>query len=245
MEILLPRVTQIADWGTEEPWVARIEISLTSFIKNLDRDKDILDKMNDSIFYIGNELSGAFLSLRRVKKRDLLKLEEDKEYKNLYNQLWTAYKDRLQTFMSLFGYDVGFIYRKDAEFKQGINKYFSVNKFRGNFKESIINDRYNWQNSLSRIRNDFNQHQKLHSDDVLKYFNPNIAQIMFDNVWQAIEDIIIAHIDFDLSKSKSHMQIYNIEEDRINKSMPEKYEIGLTSEILATLNKHIESSGHK
>jgi hypothetical protein len=237
MKITVPRIEQVADWGSEEPWVARIEIGIPELIRGLRHQSEETEKLLWTFHQIPEELSSAFIALRKIQKGGMLKLEANKEYSNLYGHLWSAYKDRLQTFMKEFGYDIGFVFQKQSTFEKRIASYCKENDLPEDFARSVIHDRNNWQNPLSEIRNDFNEHRKLPHNFDEKYFKKDLAKIMFDNVWMAIEDMIAIHIKTEFGKTSRSVTFYEIPENERDEAMPVRFRISLTPEAYKNLEK--------
>lgn len=239
MDVIVPQVKQVADWGANELWVARIQIGLPDLIRSLRvRDQgEVLEHLLWMYQQIGDELTNAFIALRRIKKGDMLLYEEQKEYSNLYGHLWSAYKDRFQTFMKEFGYDVGFVFKKDEAFLKGLKSHCKKYELPSEFEESVVNDRANWQLKLADIRNDYNEHRKLPHDVDLKYFKPEVADLFFNNVWQAIEDMVASHIKAEYSRTSKIVTIYEIPEEKRDSAVPVRFQLGLTPEGMKGLSQ--------
>jgi len=238
MELTTPVIQQVADWGAEQPWVARIQIGLPDLIRGARvQDKDeALEHLLWLYQQIGDELSNAFIALRRIKKGGMLLYEEQKEYSNLYGHLWSVYKDRFQSFMKEFGYDIGFVFKKDDAFNKGLADHCRKYGLPSEFKQAVAYDRINWQLQLANIRNEYNEHRKLPTDVDVKYFKPDVAYVLFNNVWQAVEDMVASHIKAEYDIKSKIVTIYEIPEEKRDPSMPIRFKLGLTHEGMKGLS---------
>ncbi|GAI53720.1 unnamed protein product, partial [marine sediment metagenome] len=112
----------------------------------------------------------AFISLRELRKFETQGAKGgrvpiitiNKSYYNLYNNLWVAYKDGMQRVVKLLGFDVGFLFQKENQFKQGCENFLkqhpNVNQA---FTKMLADVRKSWQNILSTIRNYYLEHKIL------------------------------------------------------------------------------------
>ena len=98
-----------ADFGTGEPFVARI-VGLSDLINitNFKNKKEVSDSIL-TIFMEG--LSPAFLSLKEIRaiekgEKQKILLNLTKNYYNLFDHLWIAYKDRTQKASKIMGVDM-------------------------------------------------------------------------------------------------------------------------------------------
>jgi len=112
--------------------------------------------------------------------------DQQAEYVAFYNSIWWAYKDRFQLFMKELGFDIGFIFQDDKNFEKGAKKFVEDHPNASEFIEVARNDRKIWQNQLAIHRNALHSGDRRNEKHDLD--NPADARMIFDNVWQAIEE---------------------------------------------------------
>jgi hypothetical protein len=98
------QVEHLADFGTSEPWVARIMLGLSDIIgvTPLNGRDDVRNALGD-VFYA---ISDAFNDLRRLRQLTAdgaPRSELDAAFSSFYVHLWRAYKDRFQKFIRTLG----------------------------------------------------------------------------------------------------------------------------------------------
>lgn len=213
----------LSDIGTSSPFVARIGLGLIdiSDVTNFKERK----KINDAIFEILLEgLMPAFISLRELRKGESVPIITiNKSYYNLYNHLWVAYKDRMQRVVKLLGFDVGFLFQKESQFKQGCENFLkqhpNVNQA---FTKMLADQRKSWQNILSIIRNHYLEHKILDIKQVERFFTIENAEVLFCNCWQAIEMILVILLRTGMPLDKG-IDIADIPEKERDPSCPKRF----------------------
>jgi len=213
----------LSDIGTSSPFVARIGLGLIDIV-NVTNFKE-RKKINDAIFEILLEgLIPAFISLRELRKGESVPIITiNKSYYNLYNHLWVAYKDRMQRVVKLLGFDVGFLFQKESQFKQGCENFLkqhpNVNQA---FTKMLADQRKSWQNILSIIRNHYLEHKILDIKQVERFFTIENAEVLFCNCWQAIEMILVILLRTGMPLDKG-IDIADIPEKERDPSCPKRF----------------------
>lgn len=219
-----------SDIGTSEPFVARLSLGLIEIldVTNFENRKEI----NDAILNISFEgLLPAFISLGEIRdfetgSKKFIMVNLNKNYYDLYKYLWVAYKDRMQKATDLLGFNLGFLFQKDENFKKGCKKFLEKHsEIDEGFIGILENERDVWQNKVETIRNRYLEHQKLDSKDVEKYFTLENAELMFNNCWQAIEDILVFLMRTDFP---TRIDIAVIPEEKRDRGCPKKYSLCFT-----------------
>lgn len=228
-QVLIPTVTQMADFGTTEPFVARIPIGLCELLDGVILEEDVRTKAKQYIYETFEELSHAFLSLREINefaegKKQVLLVNQKKAYQDLYGYCWKSYKDRMPRILETIGVNIGFLFQKEEQFNNGAEAFKQKYPAIGDeFIRMVKADRDTWQNTVSKVRNDFIEHKK---DDERSakpmdyYFNPETAKLVFDNCWQVIEDIVVLCLTM---KVVPGMKIGLIPENEIDDKFPKKF----------------------
>lgn len=236
MKISVPTVEQVADYGSEEPWAARIAIGIPELAQSILLNPGEYDKFMKDFGPLYKELNYAFIALLEIRKKPL-RYKLEKEYSNLYDHLWTAYKDRCETLMRTIGYDVGFLFQKQATFEKESVKYIKTHGLRDELRLSMKRDRKSWQNALKDFRNDYRQHQKISAEIERVWFTRQCAEVTFTNVWQAIEDLLVTALENLLSKDSKSTRIVEIPEARRDPGLPKRFRLDLTPEAYASLRR--------
>jgi hypothetical protein len=187
---------KFADVGTGEPFVKTF-LELFDYLDGTLIPEPQREKARDAM---GNVLTDGliptFLELRELQKAagtDLPLVNQFQLYEDFSRKLWKSYKDLTQRCADEMGFDIGFLFQKDAKFEDGLAKFRSENpkivpEFEGYFREI----RRKWQNELSRFRNGFIEHQEGERKDFMKFYNPAFCTTLFAVVWDTIVQILIA-----------------------------------------------------
>lgn len=225
----------LSDIGTSNPFVARISLGLFDIldVTNFKERK----KINDAIFEILLEgLMPAFISLRELRKLETQRAKGEsvpiitinKSYYNLYNHLWVAYKDRMQRVVKLLGFDVGFLFQKENQFKQGCENFLKQHpNFNQAFTKMLADERKSWQNILSIIRNHYLEHKILDIKQVERFFTIENAKLLFYNCWQAIEEILVILLRTGMPLDKG-IDIAEIPEKERDPDCPKRFRFVIT-----------------
>lgn len=228
-QVLVPTIQQMTDFGTAEPFVARISLGLCDLLNGVNVVEKEKNEAQEQIFETFQELSHAFIALRDINemesgKKPTLLVNQQKAYQDFYGYCWASYKDRMPKILKALGIDVGFLFGNDKSFNSGSENFkLLYPKIGTEFIRMVTDDRKTWQNTVGNIRNKYIEHKeaKTGSDKEMKhYFNPTTAQMVFDNCWQAIEDIVVMCLTIKLVPG---ITIGKIPEDQINKKCPKKF----------------------
>lgn len=203
-----------ANFGTEEPFVVRIQIQLKDILKSMElANADEADFRLDRII---EQLDIARIHLLRIENKNFTQqptFDQQAEYVAFYNSIWWAYKDRFQFFMKELGFDIGFIFQNDKNFEAGANTFLKDHPDTDEFITVTRNDRQGWQNVLAIHRN------ALHSGDRRgekhDLDNPKDARVMFDNVWQAIEEHTVYLGEKVMARGWTIVQIPEEQKDKV------------------------------
>lgn len=238
------KIQKISNFGTQEPWVARITFSLLDLASHLSYSKKQNDEINKWLFEISKELNAAFEALTEVDKLEKQKnsalYSKNAQYQNLYSALWRAYKDRFQKACERIGYNIGFLFEDDSKFERKSLDFIKNNpEIPDNFRKMLKIDRRIWQNGLSQFRNNYIEHKAIGEGIENIFFRPDSARKIFENVWQAIEDSVVVFIN---TKIKEPFEIYEIPEKDRDKACPERFRIGLSKKALESLKNSQKKS---
>jgi hypothetical protein len=176
-----------ANFGTEEPFVVRVWITISDILKDMKlKNKDEAEFRFDRVVEL---LDIARVHLGKIEDKNFSKLptfDQQAEYTAFYNAIWWAYKDRFQLFMKELGFDIGFIFAIESKFESGTEKFLKEHLHAQQFINVARDDRAGWQNVLATHRN--TMHTGDRRNEKHDANNPKDARTIFDNVWQAIEE---------------------------------------------------------
>src|SRR5262249_45566455 len=112
-------VRKFADIGTSEEFVLPV-LDLIEILNGTTIFDAQRTDVSGSIAAIASEgLSSAFLELRKIQSSaglDLPMLNHFQMYEDFYGKLWRAYKEYMQRAVKAMGFDIGFLFQKDAQF---------------------------------------------------------------------------------------------------------------------------------
>gem|GEM_PF-2604024 len=209
-----------ANFGTEEPFVVRVQLEIPDILKSikLNDEEEVMFRFDRVV----ELLDIARVHLFRIEDKNFDKqptFDQQAEYNAFYNAIWWSYKDRFQPFMKELGFDIGFIFTdKSSKFESGAEKFIKDHPNTQQFIDSARNDRATWQNILALHRN------TMHTGDRRKEKhdanNPKDARVIFDNVWQAIEEHFVSLAEEIMDDGWTIVQIPEHQRD---KTIPKRF----------------------
>ena len=231
------KLQKVWDFGTNEPWVARIQVGIPDVAKFAIPDQKERDAFLEAWHHLSMKLGegfGALLELRRLNEEPDSSLGDlSRSYTSLYSSVWAAYKDRWQSAMKLIGFDMGFLFVADANFDAAFNRFVADHPFDepDQLKTAFVADRASWQTRLGSYRNQEIEH-RAGTEDVEFFQNQTSAEASFYNVWRAIEDWTIMALG---TFVKHPMMIFLIPKDERDAQIPKKYQVGIDASVLPPL----------
>jgi hypothetical protein len=225
------KVEKYADFGTSEPWLARIMMGLPRLVNVVPAFVSRREAFQAALGETHEALAMAFNDLRRIQQlaRDdsVPALDRTKAYENLYGHLWQAYKDRFQKLMRALGYEVGFLFQNDAAFEKGAAKFLEQHPELADLVEMMRRDRADFQKRLGEYRNDYIEHRKDFDPKLFEALHsPGVAEVMFYNAWQAIEDNVALLVQALLPPQ---IQLVDIPEADRDPGAPERFQFAIAS----------------
>jgi len=211
------RVERYADFGTGEPWVARVMIGLSTIVDTTTLANR--DEIKLAIANVNEALVDAFNDLREIRRietdADIPVTERQGTYSAFYVHLWRAYKDRFgKKLPTALGHDLGFLWQKDDTFESGAAHLVDDHPEHADLIEMLRDDRRSWQQKLALFRNEHLEHKgKLKPEFVASFYALAGAERAFENVWRAIEDISVQLLIPHLAPGVSLVEIPEVERD--------------------------------
>lgn len=226
------KIRKLADFGSSEPWVARIWLTLKEFVDQLKLHPDKKKSTSDAYDDLFTTLSMVFTGLRNIiklsndDKTPLVTLQ--KEYFDFYDKLWLTLKDRLQKALKEMDFNIGFFFMTDEKFAKGLDRLVIKYNIDDKTKQEIISDRV-WSNRLSNLRNNYLQHKKLSKDIENEFFSAKQAQVYFHNCWTFIEDLSLLAMEQHLHPI---FIFEEIPEDKRDPSIPRRFNMTINPKLI-------------
>ncbi len=211
-------VEHYADFGTKEPWVARLMLGLQELVFMVPAFVETRDDFMNELGEVFESLGMAFEELRTLRKRvaeGASVLALTKSYETLYGHLWQAYRDRFPAVMRALGLDIGFTHKNDAQFEKGATRLLARRPELADLVDLMRRDRADFQNRLAEYRNTYLEHRKRRVDPKLlaDFHHPGSAENTFENVWRAIEDYVVLYVIANLPPAIHAVEIPEEERD--------------------------------
>jgi hypothetical protein len=222
-----PAVEHYANFGTGEPWVARLMLGLKDLVYALPAFGDTREAWSNEMGEVFESLGFAFEDLRTLREQSAVEtpaLELGRTYSSFYGHLWQAYKDRFQSAMKALGLDVGFLFQNDATFERRAAALVAERPKLSDLIDLMRRDRTDFQNALARYRNDILEHRVAAPDPRLPaaFFRLDSAERMFENVWQAMEDYVVLYV---IAHLPAALRIVEIPEEQREPARPTRFGI--------------------
>ena len=121
-------------------------------------------------------------------------LNRKKHYDDFARALWHGYKDLLPRVVNLLGYNIGFLFQRDGNFKTGLEAFVTEN--RGNLLLDVADflprQRDGWQQELKTFRNEYLEHRDADvAAQVEKFYEPAWAEKAFVHAWRTAAELIV------------------------------------------------------
>jgi hypothetical protein len=187
-------VRQFADFGASEEFVLPV-LDLIDILNGTTIFDPQRNEVSGSIGAIASEgLSAAFLELRKIRSsvgQDLPMLNHFQMYEDFYGKLWRAYKEYMQRAVKAMGFDIGFLFQKDAQFEKGLKAFRENNPTAPPALEEFLREvRRLWHTELADFRNTIVQHPDADRAQFQKFYNPQFVEALFREVWHTIVEIL-------------------------------------------------------
>ncbi|MGA9389811.1 MAG: hypothetical protein WBV69_05125 [Candidatus Sulfotelmatobacter sp.] len=196
------KVTKVADIGGDEEFTKGM-LELASVLEAGMIEGHQRDEVKHAIVCtLIDGLMPAFLKLEEIrastgKAMPLMNIEQ--LYEDFARKLWKAYKELMQVTLDLMGHNIGFLFRGDKEFREGLAVLRRENpNLRVGFEKFLQETRDEWQNDLSKFRNTWVEHQRGDRKQFHKFYDAKNAEWLFDTVWRTIADILPAFLELHL-----------------------------------------------
>jgi hypothetical protein len=206
------KVVHFANVGTGEQFIETFSGELSELVDASSiygEDRAALKNAITTVLVEG--LMPAFEHLRKIRAsvaQPIPELNRRQLYEDFARVLWHAYKDLFPKAVKLLGFDIGFLFKKDADFEKGLADFVSKSP-------SLIFDvpallrrqRANWQQGLADFRNDFLEHRKQEAVQFVAYYEPKTAEMLFEHCWRTMAELFPAFIEAHFGSTWSIMEV--------------------------------------
>lgn len=221
------KVEPYANFGSGEPWVARVLLqwqSILNAVPAFGATRGAFHLAQGDVF---ESLGMAFQVLGKLREQvatGALALELAESYASLYGYLWQAYKDRFQNALLALGVDFGFYWDKESKFEKGAEAVLAEKPDLAQLLGLMRHYRENFHNALGHYRNTYLEHREADVDQrMLESFHRlEAAEDTFERVWRAIEaivaGIVVAHLP-------NPLVLIEIPEEERDPGRPERFRV--------------------
>jgi hypothetical protein len=184
------KVEPYANFGSGEPWVARVLLQWQSVVNAVPAFGATRDRFHLAEGEVFETLGMAFQVLRKLREQvagNAPGLELAESYASLYGYLWSAYKDRFQKAIRILGPDLGFFWDKDSKFENGAAALVSDHAEYSGLVDLMRLYRQNFHSALAYYRNSYLEHRQDEADPrMLQSFHRlEAAEDTFNKVWRS------------------------------------------------------------
>ena len=137
-------------------------------------------------------------ALRKIRSAPAEMPEMDRRqlFDDFGRVLWVAYKVLLPLAVKQIGFDIGFLFKNDGNFRKDIDQFQLAHpepEVPKAFGEYLRQQREAWQNRFSAWRNECLEHPDLGGcDNFADLYNAAQAELFFEAAWNAIVVILAA-----------------------------------------------------
>lgn len=211
-------VTLFAEMGSGEPFIECFSGEFLELLEAANIHREKKEAVKDAIMDILMEgLMPTFTDLRKIRESattQLPEMDRRKLYEDFAKRLWHAYKDLFPKACGLLGSNIGFAFRAEKDFEREVEKFQAKSpSFVKDIPDVFRRQRANWQNGLAKFRNDFLEHRKKDRETFEAYYQPAMAEMLFEHCWRTMADVIPAFIEARFFPDWSIMEIPEAERD--------------------------------
>jgi hypothetical protein len=224
------KVEYYANFGTGEPWVARLVLGLQELVYAVPAFGATRDAFMNELGEVFESLGMAFEELRSLRRRAAEQgapaLDVARSYASLYGYLWQAFKDRFQAAMKALGLDIGFLFQSDVNFEKWAAELVAAQPELADLVDLMRRDRADFQNKLAKYRNTYLEHRDEQPDPNMfaSFHRLDSAETMFENVWQAIEDYVALYV---IANLPPNIQLVEIPAEQRDPDRPTRFRFEL------------------
>jgi hypothetical protein len=144
-------------------------------------------------------LMPAFLELEHIRSttgKAIPLMNREQMFGDFARKLWKSYKELMQQTAELIGFDIGFLFQREKEFREGLVILRAQHPILRDWFEKFLEDaRDNWQNDLCKFRNTWVEHQRGERRNFDRFYKPKYAERVFSDAWNTIVTILAAMLE--------------------------------------------------
>ncbi|WP_348269830.1 hypothetical protein P8936_18045 [Edaphobacter paludis] len=212
------KIVHFANVGTSEEFIETFSGEILELVDGSLIFGDERESVKNAIVTIVVEgLMPAFEHLKKIRASvttPLPELNRRQLYEDFARGLWHAYKDLFPKATMLLGFDIGFLFKQDAQFENALTAFLSKHpSLILDVPELLRRQRANWQQGLSSFRNDYLEHRKKDIAEFAAYYEPKTVEMLFDHAWRTMAELFPAFIEARYPPTLSIMEIPMNERD--------------------------------
>ena len=212
-------VVHFANVGTSEAFVEAFSGELLELVDASNIHGAEREALKNAVMTVLLEgLMPAFEHLKKIRNSiasPLPELNRRQLYEDFARVLWHAYKDLFYKAVLLTGFEIGFVFKKEADFEKELAKFMDkAPSLILDVPEFVRQQRANWQQGLAGYRNDYLEHRKVDFADVASYYQPRTAEMLFEHVWRTMYELFPPFVEARFTPMCSIMEIPEQERDQ-------------------------------
>jgi hypothetical protein len=188
------KVEKFAEISGDEKFVRDVCELRTVLNATLIQGKQREDVKDAILTILFDGLMPAFRELQKIRAaegKQLPILDRRELYHDFCRKLWKAYKDLTQRAAKEAGFNIGFLFTADNDFKKGLEEFQEKHPdVRPELGKSLEEVRERWQNELATFRNTFVEHQRSDPKLFAKFYDLNYVEFLFRAAWNTIVDLV-------------------------------------------------------
>jgi hypothetical protein len=206
------KIVHFANVGTSEKFIETFSGEILELVDGSLIFEDERESVKNAIMTIVVEgLMPAFEHLKKIRMSvttPLPELNRRQLYEDFARGLWHAYKDLFPKATMFLGFDIGFLFKQNAQFENGLTAFLSERpSLILDVQELLRRQRANWQQGLSSFRNDYLEHRKKDIAEFAAYYEPKTAEMLFEHAWRTMAELFPAFIEARYPPTWSIMEI--------------------------------------
>jgi hypothetical protein len=187
------KVVHFANVGTGEEFVEQFACEFPELIDATNIFDPQRQELKEAILAILIDgLIPAFEHLKKIRasvSQEMPTLNRMQLYEDFSRVLWHAYKGLMPKATGLLGFDIGFLFQNDVNFEKGAVEFNSKYHSSVGLCDHLREQRNNWQNGLKEFRNHL-EHESKDLTKFAKYYDPELAEVLFDSAWRTMADLL-------------------------------------------------------
>jgi hypothetical protein len=220
------KLSRFANIGAGEPFVHQIMQELPQLVEaGSITEASLRTRVKEAILLIGIEgLMPALNSLNKIRSLpdpNLPEMDRRQLYDNFGGKLWRAYSELLPSAARALGFDIGFLFKDDAKFEDGLRRFQALYPaLRAELGDYLRQQRQHWQTELAHWRNKYLEHYTKSWEEVRSMYDVGHAERFFEGACNAIVIVLAVLIE---NKLWLGWSLQEVPEERRNPNFPNRF----------------------